>query len=89
MRRELQALGLVTQVGLTIAVCIVVSLLLGLWIDNTFGTKPWATLLFALLGIAAGSYSVYRMVSEAIRAAEEGEGDASSKKNSKRRKENE
>lgn len=71
MNRDWQALSLITQVGLTIAASIVLSLLLGLWIDGRFGTRPWATLVFALIGIAVGSLSVYRMVSAAIVAAGE------------------
>lgn len=69
MRRDLQPMAMVTQVGLTMVVCILIGLAIGLWIDNTFGTKPCATLLLTLVGVSAGTYSVYRIVSEAIEAA--------------------
>lgn len=92
MHRDWRPLALVTQVGLTIVVTLVLCLLLGLWIDNRFGTKPWATLVLTLVGIVAGSVSVYRMVSEAIAAAaaEQREpGSGRSGQSRKRRKENE
>ncbi len=54
------------QLGWTIALSMVVSLLLGLWLDNTFGTKPLGVLFFSLLGIIIGSIAVYRMVARAI-----------------------
>ncbi len=96
MNRDLRPLALVTQLGVTMAASIVLSLLLGIWIDNTFNTKPWATLVLAIAGIVLGSVAVYRMVAQAIDAAveagdieaDQSEGDRK-KKSSKRRKENE
>lgn len=91
MKRDWQPLTLVTQLGVTMAVSIVLSLLLGLWIDNTYGTKPWATLVLAILGIVGGTVVVYRMVSEAIAAAA-GDGDvapSNTEDSRERRKENE
>lgn len=69
MMRDLEPVAMVTQVGLTMMVCILIGLAVGLWIDNTFGTRPCATLLLMLVGVSAGTYSVYRIVSEAIEAA--------------------
>lgn len=66
MRRDLRPLALVTQVGLTMMVCILSGLAIGLWVDNTFGTKPWVTLLLTVVGVTAGTYSIYRVVSEVI-----------------------
>jgi F0F1-type ATP synthase assembly protein I len=69
MKGDVAPLALVTQVGLTIALSIVGGLLIGLWIDNNLGTRPWATLVLTLGGIGLGSYAVYRMLSEAIEIA--------------------
>lgn len=66
MRQDWQPLTLVTQVGLTIVVTLVISLLLGLWLDSLLHTGPLLTLVFSLVGIAAGTINVYRMVSRAI-----------------------
>jgi F0F1-type ATP synthase assembly protein I len=59
-------LSLITQLGLTIVLSILLGLVLGLWVDAHFGTKPWATLILSLLGIVAGSFGVYRLVATSI-----------------------
>ena len=59
-------LTLITQLGLTIVVAIVLGLVVGLWVDSHFGTKPWGTLILSLLGILAGSFGVYRLVATSI-----------------------
>jgi F0F1-type ATP synthase assembly protein I len=58
--------ALVSQLGLTLALSIVFGLVLGLWVDAHFGTKPWAAVVFSLLGISAGIYGVIRLVSASI-----------------------
>ena len=58
--------ALVTQLGLTLALSIVFGLVLGLWVDAHFATKPWAAVIFSLLGISAGIYGVIRLVSASI-----------------------
>jgi len=43
-------IALITQVGCLTLVIILLSLLGGLWLDKTFGTRPLFTLLFLLAG---------------------------------------
>ncbi len=43
-------IALITQVGCLTLVIILVSLLGGLWLDKTFGTRPLFTLLLLLAG---------------------------------------
>jgi F0F1-type ATP synthase assembly protein I len=64
--RRLGALGLLLQLGWTMAAALVVSLLIGLWIDDALGTRPWATLVFTLLGIGAGTLGVYRIIARVL-----------------------
>jgi F0F1-type ATP synthase assembly protein I len=45
---------------------IILGLVLGLWIDSHFGTKPWGTLVLSLLGIILGSIVVFRLVAQSI-----------------------
>lgn len=71
MRHDWAPLALITQLGLTMVGSILLGLVLGLWIDAHFGTKPWATLILSLLGIAAGSYGVYRLIATSIEEAVE------------------
>jgi F0F1-type ATP synthase assembly protein I len=42
---------MVGQVGCLTLVIILLSVLGGLWLDNTLGTKPWFTLVLLLAGI--------------------------------------
>ncbi len=57
------AFALVGQVGLTISLSMLAGIGVGLLIDNHFGTRPVATLIGLLLGLAAGVYGVYRLIS--------------------------
>jgi ATP synthase protein I len=57
------ALALLGQVGLTIALSMLLGIGLGLFIDHQFNSAPVATLIGLLLGLAAGVYGVYRLVS--------------------------
>jgi len=54
--------GLVTQIGLTVIICILLSLLIGRYIDLKLGTQGIFTVVFILIGIAAGFVSVYRQI---------------------------
>ncbi|MCL5025047.1 MAG: AtpZ/AtpI family protein [Chloroflexi bacterium] len=58
------------QLGFLIALPLVGGLLVGLWADNSLGTKPLFILLGALAGIAAGTLAMYRVISQAIAQAE-------------------
>jgi predicted F0F1-ATPase subunit len=57
------ALALIGQIGFTIVFSILIGLGIGLFIDHQFHTAPIATLIGLLLGLAAGVYGVYRLVS--------------------------
>jgi F0F1-type ATP synthase assembly protein I len=58
-------IALITQVGCLTLVIILASLLGGLWLDKTFGTRPLFTLLLLLAGTPL---SVIVMLSVARRA---------------------
>jgi ATP synthase protein I len=60
------SLALITQLGVTVVVSILVGLVAGLWIDAHFGTSPWGVLVFSLIGILAGSAGVYRLIVTSI-----------------------
>jgi ATP synthase protein I len=66
MQRDWGPLALVTQLGLTMVVSILLGLVLGLWVDSHFGTRPWGMLGLSLLGIAAGTVGVYRLITTSI-----------------------
>lgn len=69
--RDMSTLSLVTQLGFTVVTALVLSLLLGIWLDGVLNTKPWLTLAFSMFGIVVGMVGVYRLVTRAIEASVE------------------
>jgi len=61
-RKEiLGALGLISQMGLTMAISMGISIFLGKWLDEKLGTSPWFLLLFCLVGIYAALRNMYTL----------------------------
>jgi ATP synthase protein I len=54
-----KAFALLAQMGITIAVCIGISILIGYYLDRFLGTSPWLLLLFILFGIIAALKSIF------------------------------
>ncbi|MGE4299719.1 MAG: AtpZ/AtpI family protein [Desulfovibrionaceae bacterium] len=46
-------------VGLHLALCTVLGLAMGFFLDKWLDTKPWLTLVFLVIGIAAGYKNMY------------------------------
>jgi ATP synthase protein I len=57
------ALALLGQVGLVLVIPMLIGIFAGLFIDKQLHSSPIATLIGLLLGLAAGVYGVYRLVS--------------------------
>jgi ATP synthase protein I len=62
-RRYIKELAYFSTIGLSVALAIFIGLAIGVWLDKRFGTSPWLTIIFLLLGIAAG----YRNIGLAIK----------------------
>jgi ATP synthase protein I len=62
-----------TSVGLEFAIAVIITLFIGLWLDERFGTAPWLMLVCLCFGFAAGMRGVWRHVADADRAAKESE----------------
>jgi ATP synthase protein I len=60
--RALRGGALLSVVGIQLVVCIVIGWLIGSWLDARFKTDPWFTILFFLLGTAAGFVELFRAV---------------------------
>ena len=58
-RKLFRVLGALSTVGITLVVSTVIGYYAGHWLDSRFGTTPWLTLVFLLLGIAAGFKNLY------------------------------
>ena len=48
-----RGLGLMTQIGISSALCIFFGVFLGRFLDDRLGTSPWLLLVFSVLGCLA------------------------------------
>jgi ATP synthase protein I len=48
-----------SSIGISMALAIFGCFFLGTWLDRKLGTEPYFTLLFLLIGIAAGFRNIY------------------------------
>lgn len=55
----LKNLGLVTQIGLLMAIPIFLCVFGGIWLDERFGTSPLFLIIFILLGVAAAFRNLF------------------------------
>ena len=55
----IRAFSLLSQIGITIIVCIGISIFLGFQLDKLLGTTPWLLVVFIFLGIAAAFKSIF------------------------------
>jgi F0F1-type ATP synthase assembly protein I len=56
------AVALTTSIGLSLAAALAVGVGLGLFLDRSFGTRPWFAVGGCVIGLAAGISGAYRMV---------------------------
>ena len=61
-RELLRGLYMISQIGFTITACLIISLLIGRFLDSVFGTSPVLLLVFLLLGMGAGFKAIYELV---------------------------
>jgi ATP synthase protein I len=62
-RRTWRELAYYSSLGFSVALSIFIGLAIGIYLDRSFETTPWCTLIFLALGIAAG----FRNIALAIR----------------------
>lgn len=56
-----------SQAGLMLAVPVLLGLAVGYLLDRHFGTLPWITLLFTLVGTVIGPIMIYQWVTKTVR----------------------
>jgi ATP synthase protein I len=66
---NLRLLSLVGQVGVIMVVFILGGLVVGRWIDGRLNASPTFTLAFMFLGVAAGGWTIARLVMWALEEA--------------------
>ncbi len=69
----LKTLGLVSSMGISVAVAIAIGVFIGLKLDSWLGTKPWFFFILLFIGIAAGFRNIYIIAGREIRKNEHGE----------------
>jgi len=57
-----EALGIVTQFGITCAVAVGLGIFLGDWLDGLLGTSPMFSLILALGGMIAAVTGTYQLL---------------------------
>ncbi len=66
-RQAFRDLAFYSSLGFSVALSIFIGLLLGLFLDHKFGTKPWAMFVCLALGIAAAFRNIGLAVKKAKR----------------------
>ncbi|MFQ5340393.1 MAG: AtpZ/AtpI family protein [Anaerolineae bacterium] len=57
-------MALIIRLGAIVVTAVLLTLALGLWIDNRLGTSPCGLLIFMLIGIVISVTGVYRAVQQ-------------------------
>lgn len=70
----LKALGMISTMGISIAVAIVIGIAIGWQLDKWFGTAPWFFFIFLFFGIAAGFRNIYIIAGKEIKKDGNGKG---------------
>jgi F0F1-type ATP synthase assembly protein I len=65
LKRTIRTLGLVSTVGMAMALSIALGAGIGYYLDEFFGTRPWLSLVFLGFGIAAAFRSLYVLYKKA------------------------
>ena len=66
-REVLRALGLFTHLGVSMAVCVILGVLLGRFLDGRLGTAPALLIVGSLLGAGASFKVMYDLVIKRFR----------------------
>lgn len=57
----LQGLSFLSQIGITMAACVLVGVFLGKFLDGLLDTSPWLLLLCSLLGVGAAFRALFQL----------------------------
>ncbi len=65
LKKSIRTLGYLSTVGLAMALSIGLGALIGYYLDEHFGTRPWLFFVFLGFGIAAAFRNLYMMYKKA------------------------
>lgn len=57
-----RGLATLASLGTTMVAATFIGLAIGIYLDGYFSTKPWLTIIFLVLGIAAGFRNIYTII---------------------------
>lgn len=69
----LKSLALVSSMGISVALAIMIGVVTGRYLDKWLGTDPWMFFIFLFFGIAAGFRNIYLIAGREIRKDEQRE----------------
>ena len=68
----IKTLGLVSSMGISVALAIAIGVFMGMQLDSWLGTSPWFFFIFLFFGIAAGFRNIYIIAGREIKRNENG-----------------
>lgn len=66
-RSLIKTIGLVSSMGISMALAIIIGVVIGRQLDKWLGTHPWFFFIFLFFGIAAGFRNIYIIAGREIR----------------------
>jgi F0F1-type ATP synthase assembly protein I len=72
-RRTLRALGAASGIGFSIAVCVLLGILIGRWIDQQLGTEPCALVVGIIIALVVAGALIYELTTAVKRTDGNGE----------------
>ncbi|MEA3465509.1 MAG: AtpZ/AtpI family protein [Thermodesulfobacteriota bacterium] len=67
-RRELyKSLGFLSSVGICMVASVLIGMVMGYYLDQWLGTKPWLLLLFLGFGIVSGFRNIFILTDRELR----------------------
>ncbi|NLJ73986.1 MAG: AtpZ/AtpI family protein [Firmicutes bacterium] len=64
MKGSLKFLGLITQIGITVVITVLITTTIGVYLDRRFKTNAIFTLVFIVIGSVSGIWSAYKLIQE-------------------------
>lgn len=61
-RTSLLQMAYASSIGIAMVIAIFGSLYLGNWLDRKFGTLPYFTVIFLIIGVVAGFRNIYSVI---------------------------
>ena len=70
--RLIRSLGMISTMGISVVVAIIIGGYVGWQLDEWFGTAPWFFFIFLLFGIIAGFRNIYIIAGREIKRNDNG-----------------